>query len=131
MSQLPAKFGNVMAENQRTHWDRWISPEQFSESRPRRSALPTLWHRDTFAHIYYLLFFLFPFPGFSYNGIKKPQILFPLELSVAFPSPGWFLGSSLKILFPEVSHFFAFEPFGGKSAKHFKLKLPTRVKSYF
>lgn len=42
MSQLPAKFGNVMAENQRTHWDRWISPERFSESRPRRSALPTL-----------------------------------------------------------------------------------------
>lgn len=131
MSQLPAKFGTLwLRTNGLTGTDGYL--QSSSQKAGLGGVLYLLY--DTVTHllcIYYLLFFLFPFPGF-YNGIKKPQILFPLWTfgGLSFSSDGS-LGSSWKILFPEVSHFFLHLSPSRKSAKHFKLKLPKRVKVIF
>lgn len=91
MSQLLAKFGNVMAGNQLTNWDRWISPERFSQSRPERSDLPALYHRDTFANVYLPSLFLFPLPAPpAHQLVRKPQSLFHSGL----PWPSLFPGGS-------------------------------------
>ena len=129
MSRLPAKFGNVMAENQRTHWDRSDFP---------RAVLPKQAWEEWFAYFMtpwhicsYLLpsFLLISFSLFLLQLGQETPDSPPPWIFLAFPSPGCFGGSWLRMLFVFQSSLF--ELFGGKSMKHFKLKLSKRLKSNF
>lgn len=125
MSQLPAKFGNVMAVNQRTRWDRWI----FLKAGLGGVVCLFYWHRATFANIYYLPFKFFLLPVSAAAGSGNRKFSFPYE----YPGPSLLQGGSwLRMLCAfESSMLFTFGLFGGKGTKHLQLKPSKPVKCSF